>query len=90
MATKSVAPSAARSQPTRSARHIPTALNGDDSYLVFSIVHDVATTGAFDEAVKGADGVIHTAFLFVTQVDNNERDLLDPAIKSTTSILQVV
>ena len=63
-------------------------LNGDDSHLTFAIVHDVAATGAFDEAVKGVDGVIHTASPFVMQVENNERDLLDPAIKGTTSILQ--
>lgn len=65
-------------------------LHGDDGRLAFSIVPDVAATGAFDEAVKGVDGVIHTASPFVTQVENNERDLLDPAIKGTTSILQAV
>ena len=65
-------------------------LNGDESRLTFSIVQDVAVTGAFDEAVKGVDGVIHTASPFVMQVENNERDLLDPAIKGTTSILQAV
>ena len=65
-------------------------LNGDASRLTFAIVPDVAATGAFDEAVRGVDGVIHTASPFVTQVENNERDLLDPAIKGTTSILQAV
>ncbi len=65
-------------------------LSGDDSRLTFSIVQDVAVAGAFDEAVKGVDGVIHTASPFVMQVENNERDLLDPAIKGTTSILQAV
>ncbi len=65
-------------------------LKGDASRLTFAIVPDVAATGAFDEAVKGVDGVIHTASPFVMQVENNERDLLDPAIKGTTSILQAV
>lgn len=65
-------------------------LKGDDSRLAFAIVQDVAAPGAFDEAVKGVDGVIHTASPFVTQVEDNERDLLDPAIKGTNSILQAV
>lgn len=65
-------------------------LNGDPSRLTFAIVPDLAATGAFDEAVQGVDGVIHTASPFVMQVGNNERDLLEPAIKGTTSILQAV
>ena len=65
-------------------------LNGDDRRLTFSIVQDVAATGAFDEAVKGVDGVIHTASPFTLQVEDNERDLLEPAVKGTTSILQAV
>lgn len=65
-------------------------LKGDDNRLTFAIVQDVATIGAFDEAVKGVDGVIHTASPFVMQVEDNERDLLDPAIKGTKSILQAV
>ena len=65
-------------------------LNGDDNRLTFSIVQDVAATGAFDEAVKGVDGVIHTASPFITQVEDNERDLLEPATKGTTSLLQAV
>ncbi|KAK3167213.1 hypothetical protein OEA41_010339 [Lepraria neglecta] len=65
-------------------------LNGDDSRLTFAIVPDVAKPGAFDEAVKDVDGVIHTASPFVMQVENNERDLLDPAIKGTTEILKAI
>ena len=65
-------------------------LNGDDSRLSFAIVQDVAKPGAFDEAVTGVDGVIHTASPFPMQVDNNERDLLDPAIKGTTEVLKAI
>ncbi len=65
-------------------------LSGDNSRLTFSIVPDVAQPGAFDEAVKGVDGVIHTASPCIIQVENNERDLLDPAIKGTTEILKAV
>ncbi|KAI4165102.1 MAG: hypothetical protein LQ342_001379 [Letrouitia transgressa] len=65
-------------------------LDGDNSRLTFVNVQDVAQEGAFDEAVKGVDGVIHTASPFTTQVEDNERDLLEPAIKGTTEILKAV
>jgi len=55
--------------------------------LSFAIVGDVATPGAHDEAVRGVDGVIHTASPFQMQVQDNKRDLLDPAINGTTSVL---
>ncbi|KAI9873719.1 MAG: methylglyoxal reductase (NADPH-dependent) gre2 [Pleopsidium flavum] len=58
--------------------------------LSFAIVKDVAAPGSFDEAVKGVDGVIHTASPFQTQVENNERDLLNPAIHGTREILQAI
>ena len=65
-------------------------LDGDDSRLSFAIVQDIVKPGAFDEAVKGVDGVIHTASPFQLQVENNERDLLEPALKGTTEILKAV
>jgi len=58
--------------------------------LSFAIVKDVAAPGAFDEAVKGVDGVIHTASPFQMNVEDNERDLLDPAVKGTTGILAAI
>lgn len=60
------------------------------SQLSFEIVPDIRTPGAFDEAVKGVDGVIHTASPFVFDVADNERDLLEPAIQGTTGILESV
>lgn len=58
--------------------------------LSFAIVQDIAAPGAFDEAVKGVDGVIHTASPFQTDVQDNERDLLQPAIKGTVGLLESV
>jgi len=58
--------------------------------LSFAIVPDVQTPGGHDEAVKGVDGVIHTASPFVMSVEDNERDLLNPAVKGTTSVLESV
>ena len=58
--------------------------------LTFAIVPDVASPGAFNEAVKDLDGVIHTASPFTVEVEDDERDLLQPAIKGTTEIIQAV
>ena len=65
-------------------------LNGDNSRLTFAIVKDVAQDGAFKEAVTDVDGVIHTASPFTVEVEDNERDLLFPAINGTTEILKAV
>ncbi|KAK9233994.1 hypothetical protein V1525DRAFT_414551 [Lipomyces kononenkoae] len=54
-----------------------------DAKLSFEIVEDIGAPGAFDEAVKGVDVIVHTA-----SPSNPVKDLLDPAIKGTKSILQ--
>ncbi|KAJ9221648.1 hypothetical protein DTO027B5_6369 [Paecilomyces variotii] len=56
--------------------------------LSFAIVPDMAVPDAFDEAVKGVEGIIHTATPFQIQVEDNERDLLRPAIDGTVNILR--
>lgn len=58
--------------------------------LTFAIVKDVAASGAFDEAVKGISGAIHSASPFVMNVEDNEKDLLAPAIHGTTNILKAI
>lgn len=58
--------------------------------LSFSIVPDITVPGAFDEAVKGVDGVIHTASPFILDAKDYQRDLFDPAVKGTVSILESV
>ncbi|KAI2993551.1 unnamed protein product [Aspergillus niger] len=45
---------------------------------------------AFDEAVQDVTGVIHTATPFKLHVEDNERDLLQPAIDGTVNILQSI
>ncbi|KIM95596.1 hypothetical protein OIDMADRAFT_106257 [Oidiodendron maius Zn] len=58
--------------------------------LSFVIVEDITKPGAFDEAVKDVDGVIHTQSPFWLKVENNERDLLIPAIQGTIGILESI
>ncbi|KAH9832389.1 nad dependent epimerase [Teratosphaeria destructans] len=61
-----------------------------ESQLSFAIVEDIARPRAFDEAVKGVHGVIHTASPFTFDVQDFEKDLLIPAVNGTNSILQAV
>lgn len=60
------------------------------SQLTFAIVEDIRAPNAFDDAVKGVDGVIHTASPFQFDVSDNEKELLLPAINGTKSILDAV
>lgn len=54
------------------------------------IVPDITTPGAFDDTVKEVDGVVHMASPFTTQVTDNERDLLKPALSGTVGILRSI
>ena len=56
--------------------------------LSFALVPDMTVEGAFDEASKGAAGIIHTASPFVLAPEDNERDLLQPAIQGTVRVLE--
>ncbi|ORY92678.1 NAD-P-binding protein [Leucosporidium creatinivorum] len=56
--------------------------------IEFVIVKELAEDGAFDEAIKGVDAVAHTASPFFTTFKDNVKDMLEPALKGTTSILK--
>lgn len=58
--------------------------------LSFALVPDIAKAGAFDEAVKDVSGVIHTASPFNLHVQDNEKELLQPAIHGTLNVLKAV
>lgn len=61
--------------------------------LDFVIVEDIAKEGAFDHAVKSDppfEAVIHTASPFHFNVTDAKKDLLDPAIIGTTTLLKAV
>ncbi|KAK9455155.1 hypothetical protein V1511DRAFT_499613 [Dipodascopsis uninucleata] len=61
-----------------------------DAKLSFVIVPDIAAPNAFDEAVIGSDYVLHTASPFHFRVTDPVKDLLDPALKGTGSILNAI
>ncbi|KAM0786222.1 hypothetical protein ACM66B_007025 [Microbotryomycetes sp. NB124-2] len=54
----------------------------------YVIVEDIEHEGAFDEAVKGVDGIAHTASPFHFNVQDPHKDLINPAVKGTQSILK--
>jgi nucleoside-diphosphate-sugar epimerase len=59
------------------------AIHGDlASKLTFAIVPDIAAPHAFDEAVKGVNGVIHTASPFVLSPKDMAAELLEPGKNS--------
>src|ERR1700730_9738120 len=47
------------------------------------IVPDFTKAGAFDEAVKGVDYVCHIASPLTFKFEDNERDMLLPAVEGT-------
>lgn len=51
---------------------------------------DLLDPGAFDRAVPGCEYVMHTASPFVLDVEDPQRDLVDPAMNGTTSVLESV
>jgi len=60
------------------------ALDAFADKLEFVIVPDYTTSGAFDDALKGSDYVIHVA----SPLAKPNEDLVTPAVKGTTSILE--
>ncbi|KAH8589880.1 hypothetical protein B0O99DRAFT_522334 [Bisporella sp. PMI_857] len=64
-----------------------------ESKLGFAIVEDITQPGAFQKAVISDppfQAVIHTASPFTFNVKDIQKDLIDPAVVGTTSILRAV
>ncbi|KJJ31293.1 putative NAD dependent epimerase/dehydratase [Aspergillus flavus AF70] len=74
----------------RTANRVRYAFQEYKEKLSFVIVSDVVAAKAFDEAVEGVTGVIHTAAPFQTEVEDKERDLLQPAIEGTINLLDSI
>lgn len=70
---------------TRSEGHL-TALSGASERLEL-VQADLLVPSAFDEPVAGCEYVIHTASPYVIHVEDPQRDLVDPAVEGTTSVL---
>lgn len=53
-------------------------------------VPDITAPHAFDEAVRNVGGVIHMASPFTYAIDDNEKDLILPAMNGTIRMLESV
>ncbi|EJT46893.1 phosphate transporter [Trichosporon asahii var. asahii CBS 2479] len=53
----------------------------------YTIVEDIATPGAFDDAVKGVVGVAHTASPFHFRADD-PNELITPAVQGTLGVIE--
>ncbi|KAA6423169.1 MAG: diaminohydroxyphosphoribosylaminopyrimidine deaminase [Trebouxia sp. A1-2] len=51
---------------------------------------DLLHPNAFDESIKGCQYVFHTASPFFIEVEDPQRDLIDPAVKGTSNVLSSV
>ena len=49
---------------------------------------DLFEPGSFDDVVKGADFVFHTASNVIFDSPNPEKDLIEPAVKGTGNVLR--
>lgn len=54
----------------------------------FFIVENIVSPGAFDHAIKGVNAVAHVASPFRYDITDVERDMLQPAIQGTLSLLK--
>ena len=49
---------------------------------------DLLDKGSYADAMKGCELVYHTASPFTTDVEDPQRDLIDPAVKGTANVLE--
>jgi nucleoside-diphosphate-sugar epimerase len=75
--------SASRFNELKSAPFVQPYLD----HLTSVIVPDIEEDGAFDEAVKGVDYIVHLASPLARASDDDETNIIQPAIRGTLSIL---
>ncbi|GAA3929916.1 SDR family oxidoreductase [Litoribacillus peritrichatus] len=63
-----------------------TSLEGADDRLEL-VQADLLTNGAFDAVVEGCEYVLHTASPYIVDVKDPQKELVDPAVKGTTNVL---
>ncbi|KAH6916476.1 D-lactaldehyde dehydrogenase [Coprinopsis sp. MPI-PUGE-AT-0042] len=70
-------------------RHMKNHFQAHADRLELAIVPDIAKEGAFDEAVKGVEGIVHTASpVHLFAPSSTVEEFVEPAVKGTTGILR--
>ena len=77
--------SQAKAETILTAPSIKTLAPG--SKLDFIIVPDILADGAYNDAVKDVTAILHIASPLSAKTEDYERDIISPAIKGTTNIL---
>ncbi|KAI1618580.1 hypothetical protein EDD36DRAFT_35795 [Exophiala viscosa] len=75
--------SEAKAAGIKSAKSTQPYLN----QLTFVTVPNIETDGAFDDAVKDVDYIVHLASPLANPTDDDEKNIIQPAIRGTLSIL---
>lgn len=73
-----------RALAKRGYPHLQALQHSDRLTLVEADLHDAT---AFDDVVRGASAVIHTASPYALHVADPQRDLVDPAVHGTRNVL---
>lgn len=68
-------------------RHLTELFQNYGDRFQLAVVENIMMEGAFDEAVKGVDAIVHTASPCYTNADDPQ-ELIKPALRGTLSILQ--
>ncbi|KAH6904343.1 D-lactaldehyde dehydrogenase [Coprinopsis sp. MPI-PUGE-AT-0042] len=69
------------------AKHLQDLFKSYSDKLEFAYVPDIGKEGAFDEAAKGVDAILHTASP-ATLATKNPRDVIEPAVNGTVNVLK--
>ncbi|TPX68416.1 hypothetical protein SpCBS45565_g03123 [Spizellomyces sp. 'palustris'] len=70
------------------AEHLKQRFASYGDKIEFTVVEDLEKHGGFDEAVKGVAGIAHVASPFHFNVEDPWKDLINPAVQGTLSILE--
>ncbi|TPX41492.1 hypothetical protein SeMB42_g05555 [Synchytrium endobioticum] len=70
--------------------HLKKIFSKHVNQLELVIVSDITAKGAFNEAVKGVDAVLHVASPFFNPKGDVYEELINPAIRGTVGVLQSV
>ncbi|EIW83698.1 D-lactaldehyde dehydrogenase [Coniophora puteana RWD-64-598 SS2] len=70
-------------------KHLQETFRSYGEKFELAFVEDITKDGAFDEAVKDVDGVIHTASPATFSIKNPD-DMIKPAVNGTVSILKSI